>query len=261
MDGTRFAVRQGMSAAAQQDPGVRALEHAHTTGAIRARLARRLSPSYLRDWIYGGIDGAVTTFAVVSGAAGAGLSPRIVVVLGLANLLADGFSMAASNFAGTTAEREEVAHAEAIERRHVRDEPEGERREVREIFRRKGLTGRNLEDTVNWITGDPDLWLRTMLAEEYGLAPSARSRWRAGLVTFAAFGVCGAVPLLPYLAGTEAAFPMAALLTAMVFLAIGALKGGWVGGSAWRAAAETFLIGAAASALAYGAGIALTPVS
>lgn len=248
-----------MSAAAHHDLGIRTLEHAHTSGAIRARLARRVSPSYLRDWVYGGIDGAVTTFAVVSGAAGAGLSPRIVVVLGLANLLADGFSMAASNFAGATAEREEIAHAEAIERRHVRDEPEGERREVREIFRRKGLSGRRLEDIVSGVTRDRDLWVRTMLAEEYGLAPATRSRWRAALVTFAAFGACGAVPLLPYVTGADAAFPMAALLTAIVFLTIGALKGRWVGRHTWRAAAETFLIGAAASALAYAAGVALAP--
>ena len=74
-----------------------ALEHSHTEQAIRARLARGPRSNYLRDWIYGGIDGAVTTFAIVAGVAGADLSAAVVLVLGFANLLADGFAMAASN--------------------------------------------------------------------------------------------------------------------------------------------------------------------
>lgn len=62
---------------------------------------------YLRDFIYGAVDGAVTTFAVVSGVEGAGLSSRIVIILGLANLIADGFSMAVGNYLGTKADLEQ----------------------------------------------------------------------------------------------------------------------------------------------------------
>ena len=80
-------------------------EHAHTREAIRLRLSQARRPNYLRDWVYGGVDGAVTTFAVVSGVAGVRLSSRVVIVVGLAaNLLADGFSMAASNYSGTKTE-------------------------------------------------------------------------------------------------------------------------------------------------------------
>lgn len=71
---------------------------APSSGGLRHR--------YLGDFIYGAIDGGVTTFAVVAGVAGARLSAGIVIVLGLANLFADGFSMAASNFASTRAERQ-----------------------------------------------------------------------------------------------------------------------------------------------------------
>ena len=117
------------------------LEHEPTLEAIRERLARSLSHSYLRDWVYGGIGGAVTTFAVVSGVTGAELGARVILILGAANLIADGFSMAASNYAGTTSERQQLEQAAAIERRHIEQEPEGERTEVREIFRRKGLEG------------------------------------------------------------------------------------------------------------------------
>jgi VIT1/CCC1 family predicted Fe2+/Mn2+ transporter len=103
------------------------MEHEHTVEAIQERLCAGPRQNYLRDWIYGGIDGSVTTFAVVSGVVGARLSPWIILVMGFANLLADGFSMAASNFLGTRAEHEDLKRLEAIEYRHVDLAPEGER--------------------------------------------------------------------------------------------------------------------------------------
>ena len=69
------------------------LEHEHTSDAIRDRLARPKTASYLRDWVYGGIDGAVTTFAIVAGVVGANFSPLVILILGFANLLADGLSL------------------------------------------------------------------------------------------------------------------------------------------------------------------------
>src|ERR1044072_4237522 len=117
------------------------MEHEHSPEAIKERLSAGPQHSYLRDWVYGGIDGAVTTFAVVSGVIGAALSPGIILVIGMANIIADGFSMAASNYLGTKTERDELAHIEAIEHRHIELAPEGEREEVRQIFREKGFEG------------------------------------------------------------------------------------------------------------------------
>ena len=78
------------------------LEHEHTPEAIGERLAAGTRQNYLRDFVYGGIDGSVTTFAIVAGTIGASLSIEVVLILGIANLVADGFSMAASNFLGYT---------------------------------------------------------------------------------------------------------------------------------------------------------------
>jgi hypothetical protein len=86
------------------------LAQQHTPLAVRKRLRRRPSASYLQDFIYGGVDGAVTTFAVVAGVAGANLDETVVIILGGANLLADGFSMGVSNFLGT---RDSSANAPA----------------------------------------------------------------------------------------------------------------------------------------------------
>jgi hypothetical protein len=145
------------------------MEHEHTAEAIRNRLSAGHSQNYLRDLIYGGIDGAVTTFAVVTGVVGADLAPAVILILGLANLLADGFSMATSNFLGTKVELDNITRLEAIEQRHIDLEPEGEREEVRQIFQSKGFEGNDLKRVVELITSDRRRWVRTMLTEEYGL--------------------------------------------------------------------------------------------
>ena len=95
------------------------MEHEHSIQAIRERLSEGTRHNYLRDWIYGGIDGTVTTFAVVAGVVGAELSLSVVLILGVANLIADGFSMAASNYLGTRAEHDDRHRMEMIERRHI----------------------------------------------------------------------------------------------------------------------------------------------
>src|SRR6185436_14189100 len=130
----------------------RTMEHEHTIEAIGERLSTGPKQNYLRDWIYGGIDGSVTTFAVVTGVVGAELSPMVIVILGFANLFADGFSMAASNFLGTKSEHDDMRRLEAIEYRHIEVAPEGEREEVRQIFAAKGFGGSDLERVVQLIT-------------------------------------------------------------------------------------------------------------
>ncbi len=81
-------------------------DHSHAPEAIRRRLARGPTVSYLRDWVYGGIDGTVTTFAVVAGSIGADFSAKVMLILGTANLPADGFSMAAANYSAHRADAE-----------------------------------------------------------------------------------------------------------------------------------------------------------
>lgn len=232
------------------------LEHDHSAEAIAERLAS-VKHNYVRDWIYGGIDGAVTTFAVVSGVAGAELSPVVILILGTANLIADGFSMAASNFLGTRAEFDDYQRLEKIERLHISQEPEGEREEVRQIYRDKGFDGEELEKAVELITADNDRWVKTMLVEEYGLPSEIRSAWKAALSTFSAFSLCGLVPLLPYLFGLQRSFLISSILTAATFFIIGSVKSKWSTHSWFRSAMETLLVGGLAAGLAYGVGVLL----
>ena len=231
------------------------LEHGHEVSEIRERLSAGPQISYLRDWIYGGIDGAVTTFAVVAGVAGAELSSEILLILGAANLVADGFSMAASNFTDTKAEREDHARLKVVERRHIALVPEGEREEIRQIFAAKGFEGAELERLVKIITSNESAWINTMLAEEYGLPSDPRSPWTAAVTTFAAFGVCGLAPLLPYLMG--GGLFISTVVTGLTFFAIGSVKSRWSLTSWWRSGLETLAIGMSAAGLAYAVGYAL----
>ena len=233
------------------------MEHAHTSEAIAERLSAGPKQNYLRDWIYGGIDGSVTTAKVVTGVVGAHLSPAIIVIMGFANLFADGFSMAASNFLGTKAEHDDILRLATIEHRHIEMSPEGEREEVRQIFAAKGFDGTDLERVVELITSDKDRWVRTMLTEEYGLPLQARSPWMAALTTFSAFALCGLVPLVPYLLGVGNALTISIFLTAGVFLLIGSIKSRWSTVSWWRSGLSTLLVGGVAAALAYVAGVFL----
>ena len=199
----------------------RHLEHGHHPHDIAKRLLQGPRVSYLRDWVYGGIDGTVTTFAVVAGVVGAELSTNALLILGAANLFADGFSMAAANYSGTKAEIEEYEQVRRMEERHVELAPEGEREEIRQIFQAKGFTGEALDSAVDVITGTRDRWIDTMMTEEHGLPPISRSPARAALTTFLAFLLCGSIPLLPFVLGAPASIWASTVMTGITFFSIG----------------------------------------
>ncbi len=230
------------------------LEHGHSPQEIRARLADGASSLYLRDWVYGGIDGTVTTFAVVAGAIGADLPARVVIILGAANLLADGFSMAAANYSGALAEADNIERLRRMEERHIDKIPEGEREEIRQIFSAKGFQGKTLDNIVAQIRSDRKMWIDTMLLEEHGVFVTNHSPLIAGLYTFIAFVLCGIIPILPYILGYSAGMEIATFLSCCVFFAIGSLKSKWSHESWYFSGFKTQLIGLAAAGLAYGIG-------
>ncbi len=247
----------------QPDASERTLLDTHSPAAIRNRLLAGPSHSYLKDFIYGAIDGAVTTFAVVSGVAGAGLSSRVIVILGIANLVGDGFSMAASNFLGSRAEEQHRLKVRRIEEQHIELIPEGEREEVRQIMEAQGFAGRDLKRAVDVITSDRSRWVETMLKEEHGLALVGPSPWKAAVATFVAFILVGAVPLLPFLIpllpGIHIASPYvwSTLMTGIAFFGVGAIKSRFVDQAWYWSGLETLGVGSGAAALAYICGLVL----
>ena len=231
------------------------LGYSHTPEAIRLRLARGARVNYLRDWIYGAIDGGVTTFAIVAGVVGADLPSAVVLVLGFANLVADGFAMAASSYSGTKAERDIYRRVLDVERQHIALVPEGEREEIRQIFAAKGFAGGDLERIVHSISRDPALWAQTMAVEEYGLSPTLKSPRLAALNTFAAFILCGTIPLITFLA--IGSLGSCVLATGATFFGVGAVKSRWSPITWWRSGLESLIIGMSAAAIAFAIGYGL----
>lgn len=235
----------------------------HTKDAIAARLKQGPDYSYLRDFIYGATDGAVTTFAIVAGVVGANLSDTIIIILGLANLLADGFSMAVSNYLATKAEHQQREHAKETEKRHIRMFPEGEREEVRQIFASKGFKGEDLERAVDVITSDMDSWVNSMIQDEHGIALDGPDPLKTGSITFLAFFTIGSIPLLAFFAdwllpvNITSPFTISIILTGLAFFIIGSIKARFVSLNWLISGAETVLIGGTAAFIAYFVGYLL----
>lgn len=231
------------------------LQKDHEPEAIRRRLESKKKVSYLGDAVLGAVDGLVTTFAVVSGVSGGGLSSGVAILLGAANLLADGFSMAVGNYQRAKSDREYVELARREEEKHIEVIPAGEREEIRQIFEKKGFQDPVLSQVVEVITSDKKLWVDTMVTEELGLPLEGQNPARAGLVTFVGFVVAGLVPLLPFLGrglvSPEQTFFVSSLMTGVAFFVVGLLKGKVLDRPRLRSALQTFLIGGIAASLAY----------
>ena len=219
----------------------------------------------LEEFVYGATDGAVTTFAVVAGVVGASLSPSIVLILGFANLLADGFSMAVGNYLATKARREYIEKARRREEWEIVNKVDQERQEVRDIYANKGFKDDLLEDIVRIITSRRKVWVDTMMREELGLIEDGRRPRDAAVTTFAAFNAVGLIPLLPFtilyavgsITSVDDAFVYSVGFTAAAFFLIGIVKGRIVQRPLLRSGLSTLSIGAIAAAVAYVVGYLL----
>jgi VIT1/CCC1 family predicted Fe2+/Mn2+ transporter len=213
---------------------------------------------YLGEFVYGGIDGSVTTFAVVAGSAGAALNSEVIIILGFANLLADGFAMSVGSYLSTKSEKENYNKHKRIEYWEVDNLPEKEKEEVREIYRAKGFSGELLEQVVDKITEDKDRWVDVMMKEELEMSEETKSPITMGGVTFLSFIFFGFIPLITYVLayfdflekGTDL-FLISSILTGAVFILIGYLKALVNQISTVRSVLETLFLGTAAASLSY----------
>jgi len=239
------------------------LARQHQPALIGQRLGQAPKFQNVADAVLGGIDGCVTTFAVVSGVVGAGLPSSVAVILGFANLLADGFSMAVSNYESHKTKQEYIESVLRSEQRHIDLVPEGEREEIRQIFRSKGFEGEVLEAIVSTISEDKNLWLETMLSEEHGIDKTPLRPWKSAAATFGAFVLVGAMPLLPFLNPdwqVQQKFIISACIAGIAFFLIGMLKSLAFERPVLLSGLRTLMTGGAAAGLAYYTGYLLREV-
>lgn len=211
---------------------------------------------YLGEFVYGGIDGAVTTFAVVAGAVGANLDSSVVIILGFANLLADGFAMSVGAYLSTKSEIDRYKKNEAIEYWEVDNLPEKEREEVREIYKAKGFKGELLNKVVEVITEDKDRWVDIMMKEELEMTLEPKSPFKVGGTTYLSFLLLGIIPLLAYVldySGVQIANPfiVSAILTSVSFVIIGYLKSYVNETHKLKSIIETLILGGLAALVSY----------
>jgi VIT1/CCC1 family predicted Fe2+/Mn2+ transporter len=214
----------------------------------------------IQDIVYGGNDGIVTTFAVVAGTMGAGLPRYIVIILGLANLFADGISMATGAYLSLRSERDQFKRILREEREEIEDHPDLEREEIREFFSKKGFAGEDLERVTAVITKDKAVWADTMMHAEHGLTKESTERpVLHALMTFLSFQIFGIIPLLPYLftlAPTQR-FSVAVFSTGIALALLGLTKSWVTRERLWRGPIEIVSVGAAGAFVAYGIGVLL----
>jgi VIT1/CCC1 family predicted Fe2+/Mn2+ transporter len=253
---------KALAAYRNRDPG--ASKKAHNAEAREEH--RREQGQFIKSLVYGGLDGIITTFAVVAGVAGAALQPSVVLILGFANLIADGLSMAIGDYLSTRAEQEYEAAERKREEWEVDNYPEGEKREMVELYMEKGLSQDQAEAMMAILSKNRDAWVDVMMVEELGILGSDDSPIRNALATFFSFAVFGFVPLLTYIVAAflpfirENSFLAASVLTGLTLFVLGALKTRITTQKWFRSGLEMLLVGGAASAAAYGIGYLLSRI-
>jgi len=250
VEATRRA-HDGLSASHSARPG--SAEEKHKTG----------SGKYIKSVIYGGLDGTITTFAAVAGVAGASLSAGVVLIMGLANLLADGLSMSIGDYLSSKSESEYEAAERAREAWEVDNYPEGEKRELEEIYRERGMSEEDARAVVEIVAKDRKSWVDTMMVEELGIMPNDESPLKSAVATFASFALFGFLPVAAYVLGmfipavAAIRFPLACILTGATLFGLGALKTTITGKKWYISGLEMLLVGSIAAVAAYVVGMLL----
>jgi VIT1/CCC1 family predicted Fe2+/Mn2+ transporter len=216
---------------------------------------RNITGGWLRPALFGVTDGLVSNFALVMGVAGADVSPRFVLLAGLAGLFAGAFSMATGEW-NSVRSQTELAHAEiAIERRELARAPEAEEAELAALYRHRGLDADLAREVARQFARDPEVLWRVHAREELGIDPdNLPSPWVAAWSSFVAFALGAFVPVLAYAADLARPFVVAAVLSGVAMFAVGSVVGRMTARPWLLTGVRQLLLGIGAAAVTYGVG-------
>ena len=213
----------------------------------------------LRPVVFGGNDGLVSNLALVMGVAGAAPAPGIIVLAGVAGLLAGAFSMAVGEYISVQSQRELLEYQVEFQKEQLRDTPDQEHEILVGIYRSRGLDGDEATRLADRMFADPQRALETLLREEVGLDPRAiGSPLSAAIGSFIAFTLGAFVPVLPYLIGSgPVAFwaSLVASLAALFLLGLGVSV--FTHRHPIRSGTRQLLLGLIAAVVTYGVGTLL----
>lgn len=240
---------------------------AHKQNQIKAQeIHNQEQGQYIKSLIYGGLDGIITTFAVVAGVAGASLSPSVVLILGFANLVGDGLSMAIGDYLSTKAETEYKQEERKREAWEVEHYPEGEKQELIELYMNKGISKEDAKIITDIFSKNKEAWVDIMMVEELGIIEENESPVKNALVTFFSFSIFGLIPLIAYvfskfipvLNRDTNMFLLSCILTALTLFTLGSLKVKITGKNWFKSGLEMLIVGGLAAGAAYVIGILLS---
>lgn len=217
--------------------------------------------TYLKEIVYGGNDGIVTTFAVVSGFAGASATGNmgslpfaIVLLFGFANLFADGISMGLGNFLSLRSEQDVYRAEKEKELAEIRNNPKAEKEETIAILMDRNFTKKQAEELTKIYSQNEDYWTEFMMKYELELAnPELENPYLAGIITFSSFVLFGFIPLIPYLILqiNESTFSLSLIFTVLALVLLGILRYLVTREKITRTIGEIVLIGGVAAVIAY----------
>jgi len=220
--------------------------------------------------VYGGLDGIITTFAIVSGVAGAKLQIGTVLIMGFANLAADAISMGMGDYLSSKAEIDSHAAERQREDREIEHCMEEEKEEMIELYSKRGLPRQEASDMVAIMSKHREFFVNMMMIEELGIMPPDPSDKPAlkGLVTLISFILFGCVPLTAYvgaviqkgpkgMASADLIFGIACALAALTMFSLGAITSKFTIQKWWKAGLSMLLNGILAAGAAFGIGFAL----
>jgi VIT1/CCC1 family predicted Fe2+/Mn2+ transporter len=222
------------------------------------------SGKIIKSIVYGGMDGILTIFAVVSGVVGARLDAVIVIIIGIANLLADGLAMGMGDYLSTKAEVDYKKDERQRESWESERYPEGEKKEMIAIYMNRGLTQDEAQQVVDILSRHEKTWIDVMMLEELGLVEEDALPTKNAATTFTSFVIFGSIPLISYIImlfvpmiPNIVTFVLAIVLTATTLFILGAMKTRVTKKNPIRSGLETLLIGGGTALLSFFIGFGL----
>lgn len=232
---------------------------------IETAKRKRPAPSgkNIKSMVYGGLDGIITTFAVVAGVAGASLEMRVVLILGMANLLADGFSMAVGDYLSSKSENEYDSGIQGKQRAEILADPEVAASQLQERYVAEGFAPADAQTLVQTLSKYDRQFAEFFMEKRQEEAENTIPPLQNAIVTFFSFLFFGLVPLLAYVFTLifpplrEQAFLLASVLTAITLFILGALKSVITRTNWLKSGLEMLVIGGLAAIVAYLVGFLL----
>lgn len=226
---------------------------------LSSKLCGLFDGEHLKSIVYGGLDGIITTFAVVAGASGGGLGTNVILILGFSNIFADALSMGMGDALSTKAENEHIMNERRREAWELENYKEGEIKEMIEIYEEKGMEQVDAEVMLRVMAKYHDIFLDNMVLHELGMQvpDEDENPWKDGLVTFSSFVFFGLFPLLGYVMFAQynldlvALFSISCALSAIMLFVLGICKSKFTGQLWWQSGFEILGMGGFTAAVSF----------